>query len=324
MSHIESLDNDQEYSVNPTISFNFIENLVCPQNNKISSNCDNNSNIVDFGSTINYINEKEEGNNELSFNNDNNSLNKTKIGTPNTNYINLSSTISFSKSKQIKDIELNLIRFNTSKENNKEKIFRITKDNKNIGRIKKNSNLIGKHDKFSEDNIIRKFKGRFHEKCRIYINNEYKRYLLNHKRDIKNKTDLLQRISPKISRKIKKEENLKWLEMKLKQVFSENVSQKCSLYPADYNKKNISKLFQENKAQNVINVLNRPIKEMLGYFINNIEIPGFDTLNKDIIELEEKMKNNNEEKRDKYLAKYKKTTENFEYIFINKNARNNK
>ena len=63
----------------------------------------------------------------------------------------------------------------------KEKIFKIGKRNKNIGRIKKNTNFIGKHNKFCEDNIIRKMKGRFLEKLRIYINNEYKKFFLNNK-----------------------------------------------------------------------------------------------------------------------------------------------
>ena len=35
------------------------------------------------------------------------------------------------------------------------------------------------HTKLSEDNIIRKIKRRFQENIRLYINNEYKKYLLN-------------------------------------------------------------------------------------------------------------------------------------------------
>ena len=66
------------------------------------------------------------------------------------------------------------------------------------------------------------------------------------------------------------------------------------------------------------------VKEMLGYFINNNEIPGFDTLDKDTIELENKMKNNNEERINKYINKYRRTSKNFESIFINKSSRNNK
>ena len=54
----------------------------------------------------------------------------------------------------------------------RKKIFKIQKDNKKIGRIK-NTIYVGKHNRFCEDNIIRKIKGRFHKKCRIAINNEY-------------------------------------------------------------------------------------------------------------------------------------------------------
>ena len=204
----------------------------------------------------------------------------------------------------------------------KKKIFKIGKDNKNKGRIKKNTNFIGKHDKFSEDNIIRKFKGRFIEKCRIYINKEYKRFLSN-KNETKNIKILLQRISPKLSKKIKKEDNLKWLNSKLYKVFSEKVSVKCSLYDPDYNKKEIQKLYKENDAKNIINILERSVKEMLDAFIQN-KIPGFDSLNDDIKELKEKMKKNNQENIKEYLIKYRNIALNFESIFINKNSRSNK
>ena len=203
-------------------------------------------------------------------------------------------------------------------------IFKITKDNKNLGRIKKNTNLIGKHNKFCEDNIIRKLKGRFHEKCRIYINKEYKRYLLNNKHDIKKVNDLLQRICPKISRKIKKEANLKWLKLKLYNVFSENVSEKCSLYIPEHNKKEIERLFKENEAKNVIDILNKPVKLMFEAFVNNINIPGFETLDSDINELEEKMRKDGQDNIKEYLTKYRKVAQNFESIFIKKSSRNNK
>ena len=56
--------------------------------------------------------------------------------------------------------------------NKNRKIFKIIKINKKIGRIKSNSTLKGFHNKLSQDNIIRKIKGRFHEKLRLYINEE--------------------------------------------------------------------------------------------------------------------------------------------------------
>jgi hypothetical protein len=204
------------------------------------------------------------------------------------------------------------------------RIFQRFKDNENKGRIKKNSNLIGKHNKFSEDNIIRKFKGRFQEKLRIYINYEYKKYLLNQNQEVKKMKDLIQRITPKISRIIKKKDNLEWLKKKLYQVFSENVSDKCTLYNREYNKHEINKIFKENKATNVINILNKSIGEMLYKFVNNIKVDGLETLDDDMISLKEKLIKENEDNINEYLQKYKNIAMNFEQIFINKSERNDK
>ena len=49
----------------------------------------------------------------------------------------------------------------------KKKIFDIEKVNKRLGRLKKNSNIRGKHNKLAEDNIIWKIKGRFTENLRL-------------------------------------------------------------------------------------------------------------------------------------------------------------
>jgi hypothetical protein len=92
--------------------------------------------------------------------------------------------------------------------NRKKKIFKIVKMNKKIGRIKKNSGLVGKHNKLSEDNIIRKVKRRFHENVRLYINREYNKYCLEKKNNA-NITNWLKKINPNISSQIKKEDNLK-------------------------------------------------------------------------------------------------------------------
>lgn len=204
----------------------------------------------------------------------------------------------------------------------RQKIFKIQKDNKKIGRIKKNTIYVGKHNRFCEDNIIRKIKGRFHEKCRIAINNEYKKYLINNTNiDLKKETDLLQRITPKVSRKIKKEENLKWLRSRIYQVFSEEVSVKCSLYKSDHNKINIQKLYEENKAKDVIDILNKPVKEMFNDYVLNKNMPGLN-LNDDLKELKIKMEKDNDEDIDKYLFKYKNTALNLESIFKKKFSRN--
>ena len=110
---------------------------------------------------------------------------------------------------------------------------------------------------------------------------------------------------------------------KLYKVFSEKVSVDCSLYDSDYNKKQIQKLYRENEAKNVINILEKSIREMSNAFIQN-EIPGFDSLNEDIKELKEKMKKNNQENIKEYLIKYRNIALNFESIFNHKNSRSNK
>ena len=211
---------------------------------------------------------------------------------------------------------------NLDDKNNK-KIFRIDKDNKNKGRIRKDSNLKGRHNKFSEDNIIRKIKGRFLEKCRMYINNEYKKYKLKRRHHIK-KDDWIQRINPKVSRIIKRDDNLKWLKSKLYEIYSEKVSTKCSLHKPDHNKKEIEKLLKKNKAKDVINILNKSVKEMFYIFCNNIKIEGFETLDDDLKSLKEKLVKDKEYNIDVYLEKYKNVVKSFETIFIKKNSRNNK
>ena len=140
-----------------------------------------NENIGAFRNQKFFFNSKIERNNILSFNEtiSENQIIYSNIGDTSSQneekyLINSPSTLSKSKSNQNNEIKLNRVR-----KNKKEKIFKIQKDNKNIGRIKKNSKYVGKHDKFSEDNLIRKIKGRFLEKCRLAINNEYKKFILN-------------------------------------------------------------------------------------------------------------------------------------------------
>ena len=66
------------------------------------------------------------------------------------------------------------------------------KKNFKRGRLTKNlkKNYIGMHDKYSEDNIIRKIKSSFLEKTMNYINKEYGAYL--NKYNIKTISKLIQ------------------------------------------------------------------------------------------------------------------------------------
>ena len=228
----------------------------------------------------------------------------------------LLSTGQKSKENNLKDLGLKPVKCK------KEKIFKITKDFKGKGRIKKNTIFVGKHNKFSEDNIIRKIKGRFLEKCRIYINDLYINHFLNKKTNKKDIPILLQRIDSKIARQIKKETIIEWLESKLYKVFSENVSMKCSLYKKDYNKRQIKLLYQKNEVIEVIQILNMSVREMFEIFTKDIKRGEFKTLKYDLEEMKQKMKD--EEDIDEYLYQYEYIAKNLELIFKKKNPRNNK
>ena len=203
----------------------------------------------------------------------------------------------------------------------KEKIFNIVKINKKIGRIKKDSLLKGKHDKLSQDNIIRKIKGRFHEKLRIYINEEYKKYISKKyikKRKTKN---WLKKINPKVSRKIKKEENMKWFKLKIYEIFSENVSIRYSSSSPDYNKKKINNLFSLGDANDLIEILNSNVEDYFRKYVNDEKIEGFKTLKDDIKELRADMESSKQNNINEYLKKYEYTAKNLKEIFNKKNPR---
>ena len=204
----------------------------------------------------------------------------------------------------------------------KEKIFEITKirKNKKIGRIKKNSGFIGKHNKLSQDNIIRKIKGRFHEKVRLYINEEYKNYCLKNESDVII-NNWLKKIDPKYSRKIKKQDNLKWFKSKVYEVFSENVSLKYSSHSPDSNKKKIEKLFSSTETNNVKNILNTTIEVLFNKYISNEAIKGFKTLNDDLLDLEKQMNKAGQDNIKDYLEKYEHIAKNMKKIFKKKSER---
>ena len=65
-------------------------------------------------------------------------------------------------------------------------------------------------------------------------------------------------------------------------------------------KKQIEKLFREDKAKNVIDVLNKPVKEIFLKFCNNIKVEGFKTLNEDLKELKQKLIEEGEENINEY------------------------
>jgi len=190
---------------------------------------------------------------------------------------------------------------------NKNKIFKIKKVLK-LGRIKKNSHKKGKHDKFQKDNIIRRFKVFLMRNIYNYINYSF---IVNANKDENNRINVLQRISSFNSKSISKQDNVKWFNSKIKDVFSENLK-KFICFDLDYNKKLINKVIQEGKEKKTIYILNRTIKEMWLAYINddkNNDFIGFETIKQDINKL--RILGESET----YINLYIKVANNFENIF---------
>ena len=203
---------------------------------------------------------------------------------------------------------------------NKKKYF----ESKRLGRMnnqRKNNNYPAQHNKFSKDNIIRKIKTGFIQHSLDYINRQYELHLNSHK--IRKAKQLLQRINPKEYLKIKKEDNMKWFQLKLKDVFSSHLSAKCSTFQPDHNIIQIGLLYKENEAKNVISILDKKVTDLYKEYCDDIEAEGFKTLKDEMEILKGKMMENKEVNVDGYLNNYKEIAKNLEDKFRLIKGRNN-
>ena len=195
-----------------------------------------------------------------------------------------------------------------SKEKDK-KIFSIKKTMK-LGRIKKNSNKIGKHNKYRGDNIIRKFKVLLMNNIYDYIN---KSFIINNNNTNKKHLYLLKRLSSYNVKLMSKRDNIIWLNSSVKYIFSQKISSKIFSFNSNYNKKIINKIYEEKTELKVIDILNKAVREMWGIYINDNDesYTSFTKLKDDII----KLKNIGE--TEYYIALYIQIAKKFEEI-INK------
>ena len=248
-----------------------------------------------------------------------------KINSKDNSDIDESNTTKDRSSKSIKINQKEKRNIKIMKTNEKKifSIVKIKKINNKKGRLLKNAKKrywYRYHDKFKEDNVIKKIKISFIGKTMNYINKEYGNYLNKHK--IKKIGKLIKRIAPTMSTRIKKENNLKWFDSKLKDIFSDNISSKYSKYSGDYNKKQIEQIYKENDATNVIKILDKKVRDMYNIYSKDIKLEGFLTLEDDLKIQRELMKKNDEEEIDNYLKKYQNIAQNLEQIFLDKKGRN--
>lgn len=224
--------------------------------------------------------------------------------------------------KEIKFIEIQKnnynndnVKFIISKQNNT--IFNIEKTKKK-GRIKKYSNKIGKHNKFEPDNIIRRFKVQFTQNIYNYLN---KSFIINKNKKQEKIVKVIKKISPKITKSIKKKDNIIWLNSTIKDLFSNFVSKRFYTYDNKYNEKMIKKIYKKRKEKDAIEILDKTVKDFWLVYINDdIENKyiGFNTIKDDINKLLEKGET------EEYINKYIKEANQFEHTFINMKPREKK
>lgn len=199
-----------------------------------------------------------------------------------------------------------------------EKIFSIKKIKKKIrmkeindknrvqkshGRKFKNSKATRIHNKNSQDNIIRKFKRNLIDNFLKFVN---KKFI--------DKTKEIKKIISSQSKNNNIDFNLNWLNKKLKEVYSENVSYIADKKKKCNNKEMIELIYKEQSETEVIQILNKTVREAMNDYIGIPErVIGLTDLEED----KNQMKNNNENDEN-YIKKYEYVSINFEAIYKKK------
>ena len=178
---------------------------------------------------------------------------------------------SFIKSNLISDLEKKMSdeTFLAPKKRNREKQPEICEEIKKLGRKKKKDPSFGKHNKDSEDNIVKKIKSKLLFYLLKFINSilnsnldeakiiNYIRYMKKIRTDKEvEKEDLIKDLDYKIIvDKMKKEKNLDYLTMSLKDFLSNDISPKFSTYPKDSNKRVIEHIIRNEQDNEIINFI---------------------------------------------------------------------
>ena len=196
-----------------------------------------------------------------------------------------------------------------------------------LGRKKANSFEIGKHNKFYQDNMIRKFKSHFKDSLKNLINSNIKKYLefskiiINNRRfeiiEIKN-------INQEQVKDISVEMNRKLLQTTIKNFLSVDICNFYTNYPKNFNKLLIEKLYEIENGEKVTCILEKTFLESLKYFRNDEDIlndPAYSCLKgleKSFLDFKKKLL---EQEGEQYTNQMIYLIKNFENIYAQKRSR---
>ena len=256
--------------------------------NSINSSLSKNEEFI-LNSEFNFDNESPFTSNMYSFITQENTLNENKISIPIPEF------------KEDEKNQKEEIKLTQRKRESKVNIEELS-NHKKCGRKNKNSNETGDHNKFSNDNIVKKIKTNFFSTILIFINSV-----------IQDKDKKLLNISGEFSKYSKADFNKELLHKSLKEIFSANISGKYRNYGNDYNKKMIEKLLNDEdiKKRNFYETLfNLTFLDCIKHIRGNIyinELSGLKTLNEIVEDLKED--NNYENKFKSYILIFEEIIE---------------
>ena len=236
--------------------------------NSINSSLSKNEEFI-LNSGFNFDNESPFTSNMYSFITQENTPNKNKISIP---------IPEFKEDEKNQKEEIKL----TQKKRESKVNIEESSNHKKCGRKNKESNEIGDHNKYSNDNIVKKIKTNFFSTILIFINSV-----------IQDKDKKLLNISGEFSKYSKADFNKELLHKSLKEIFSANISGKYRNYGNDYNKKMIEKLLNDEdieKRNFYENLFNLTFLDCIKHIRGDIyikELSGLKTLDEIIEDLEE-------------------------------------
>ena len=183
----------------------------------------------------------------------------------------------------------------------------------------------------SADNIIKKIKTAIFKYPLLFLNNILKEFATT------NKYELL-KIDYEFVMRLKKEEELKLLDMSLKDIFSKNISSKYTKYEKNFNKKIIENILNKkvNVDDTILFVFNMTLRDWLDIFTlkknvndilnktNNINYQNVDIekIENNFVRIDEFLKEINEKnKNEDYMSHFISCLYNYERWFYLKKGR---
>lgn len=246
------------------------------------------------------------------------------------------------KNKLIKNIEINEPFLNKkrnreftvnndvydSRDSNNNNQFEIEAIKKR-GRKLKNEIGERKHNRKSADNIIKKVKSNLFKFCNYFLNNILK--------EIKSEI-LIYDLDYKYINQLKKEKDLKYIEMPLKDLFSLNISPKYEDLAFDTNKINIQNLLNDNEDDTIKFCFNMTFRDWIDIFTykknvsellfkyndNNNNSIDAKRIEENIIGVDELLKNIAKKSNDEYFSLFTFYLYNYELWFSCRNGRKRK